>query len=189
MSNEASNQKKPAGPRVITLRLRLPVLILTLVLFAIGLTWIFMAGVLVGRGYSAREEIGVLASFMPSPQVAEPTGSASPEASDSAEASGIDSLFPADESSRKGAPADNPDGLLRGEDLAFKDSLTAPETPASAQTSQPRPAQPAQTVQPVPQTGAANARQTGTPQTGATDTVVYEYIYQVSSFSQLHQAQ
>ena len=69
MSGETQKVRKADGVRVFTLRMRLPVLVVSLFLLILGLIWIFVVGVLVGRGYNTREEIGVLAAFMPAPQV------------------------------------------------------------------------------------------------------------------------
>ena len=172
MSNNAPEAQPQKPPRVVTIRLRLPVFITVLVLFLAGLTWIFFLGVLAGRGYHTEEQIGALAVFLPAQQVAESTGSMNPTPPESGEggASGLDALFEGGQGS----------ALLEGEDLDFKGSLRGP-------------------VDGGGDTGGAGGQVSVTPISPPADggevlvaspsEPLYEYVYQVSALNQQHQAQ
>ena len=75
---------KPGGPakktRGITLHLRIPTLIGGLLALLVGLVWVFILGILVGRGQAPEQQIPQIAGLMPKveasalspPQIAEP---------------------------------------------------------------------------------------------------------------------
>jgi cell division septation protein DedD len=179
MNNVTPNVTGANSPRFITLRLRLPVFITAVVLLFTGIIWIFILGVIVGRGYNTQEKIGALSAIIPEPPVAENTdanvpglsgisGTSVTEAGKSDEAA-LDTLF-------------QDDSLLKKENLRFKDELKTPYV----QTVPPLAAV-AQTVRPETTASAntANARPAADADTGQ----VYEYLFQVSSFNQINQAE
>lgn len=171
MSNNAPQaSEKTSGkktPRVVTIRLRLPVFITGLVLFLAGLTWVFFLGVLAGRGYHTEEQIGALAAFMPAQPVAEATGSMNLDGREGA--GDLNALFANGE-------------LLRGEDLDFKGSLRAPTEGSSTAETKPE-------LQVTPITPASEGAGGAELIVASPSEPLYEYVYQVSALNQQHQAQ
>ncbi|MDR1125148.1 MAG: SPOR domain-containing protein [Deltaproteobacteria bacterium] len=184
MSNNAPEALLQKQPRVVTIRLRLPVFITALALFLIGVAWVFFLGVLTGRGYHTEEQIGALAVFMPSRQVAEATGSMNVagrqngQGGESGEddADNLDALFEGSQGSE----------LLRGEDLGFKGSLRGPTE--GAPTAGNRTA-PASQVDVSPITIPPSGTVGGEVMVASPSEPLYEYVYQVSALNQQHQAQ
>jgi cell division protein FtsN len=162
-------------PRFITLRLRLPVLITALLLLLLGIIWIFIVGVIVGRGHNTRENIGILSKIIPGPPMEksaensiDATGLPELRASSAgetgkAEATDLDALF-------------KDDSILKGEALQFKDSLKTPYVPAPL-------------VPPPANRAAASAAAPGnTANAGASREPRYEYLFQVASLNRKNQA-
>jgi cell division septation protein DedD len=174
MNNTTQNPASANPPRFFTLRLRLPVLIISILLLLLGIIWIFIVGVIVGRGFNTQEKIGALANIIPSPPIAEATGAVGlPE-------SRAEPVIT--EETGKSGEADL--------DVLFKDNLKTPyiQAPVAGATG-------AQQARANPGAGASPA---GTA-TGAARTIppaavqasgaTYEYIFQVSSLNQLAQAE
>jgi hypothetical protein len=181
MSNNASEAAPQKRPRIVTIHLRLPVFITALALFLVGLAWVFFLGVLAGRDYHTEEQIGALAVFMPSRQVAEATGSMNVDGRQNGQGGGddadnLDALF----EGNQGA------GLLRGEDLDFKGSLRGPTegTPMAGN----RTASASQ-VDVSPITISPGGTAGGEVIVATPSEPLYEYMYQVSALNQQHQAQ
>ncbi|MDR1241663.1 MAG: SPOR domain-containing protein [Deltaproteobacteria bacterium] len=162
-------------PRFITLRLRLPVLIAALLLLLLGIIWIFIVGVIVGRGHNTQENIGILSKIIPGPPVEKSADNSIdaaglPELRDSsagetgqAEATNLDALF-------------KDDNVLKGEALQFKDNLKSPYVPVPPAT-------------PPPGRAAASAAAPGnTVNAGASREPTYEYLFQVASLNRKNQA-
>ncbi len=79
--NHAIKPGAPAKkPRGVTLHLRIPTLIGGLLALLVGLVWVFILGILVGRGQAPEQQIPQIAGLMPKveasalppPQIAEP---------------------------------------------------------------------------------------------------------------------
>lgn len=163
--------------RVITVRLRIPALVLLAVLLVGGLIWAFVLGVMVGRGQINDE----LAALMPPAQSA-------PESAAGQSADEVESLIKAEdlkyqESLRQNQATADPAALA---EAARNDS--APARPAGQSTSPATsPATPpASPVAGTPSTTpAAPAQETQKPAQAAQE---FDYIFQVASFTKEAQA-
>ncbi|MDL2306501.1 SPOR domain-containing protein [Desulfovibrio sp. OttesenSCG-928-C06] len=208
--NMDNKQNTGGGGRCITIKMRMPVFVTALIVLIAGLIWIFILGVMVGRGYNTREHLGPLAVFVPGPPSAEATGEltatedgantpSGASQQDAGGASGSDAQASAGSTGELDALFKG-DTLLRSEELDFKDNLQSPpdnaqggsvaastnaSAPAAAQNVRPQPTQPAPVIQPA----QPSQTQPAVPPAQSSDITVYEFIYQVASFNQLHQAQ
>lgn len=70
--------KPPEGPRKFTFEFSGPGLISVVVVAVLGIVWIFILGVLVGRGHKPEEAVPQVAQIMPSPPAAEQPQSKEP---------------------------------------------------------------------------------------------------------------
>lgn len=162
------SNKETAMARVITIRLRIPALVVAALLFAGGLVWAFVLGIMVGRGQIDDE----LAALMPANR-AEATAQ--------------------DETDKALAELED---LIKAEDLKFQESLRQNQDAAlGALAGVPAASLPSAQAQ---QAGQANApsgtarqeqAQNNPPaapvQSGGQQ---YKYVYQVASYSKAEQA-
>ncbi len=157
MSNTSENSGRSA--KVITIRLRIPALVVAVFLVIVGLVWAFVLGVMVGRGQVNDQ----LAHILPqnAGQMQQPASDAERSAAEIEE-------------------------LIRAEDLDFKENLSQkPEPPAPAQA--PAPAGQARPAA-QPSAEPAPASVVTPPATVATQGQRFDYLYQVASFKKLTQA-
>lgn len=148
----ASSAKKP---RIVTLTLRVPTLIGSLLALVVGLVWVFILGIMVGRGHAPETQIPQIAGLMPRVEASQ--------------------VIP--------PQITEPQPAIPAEDLSYTTALRAegarqrtPETPA-ARPQQRTPEQPGR-----PQPPAANRPETPpvTPPAPAKET--FDYVYQVAAY-------
>lgn len=169
----------------VTVTLSLPKAIFSVFFALFVLIWVFIFGVMLGRGHNPEDVVPELAKVMPSPVA--PAGA------------------PAN------APADTTiNDVLTSQDLKYHDTLKSkdpvekPRPPAPVQqAAQPQPAAPAkpqtpppaapkpaqQAAAPKPAPAVSPAPPTSTTQKEDSDKTVYNYIYQVAAFNNSTAAQ
>lgn len=150
---------QPNTTRVITVRLRIPALVIMTLILIGGLVWAFILGIMVGRGQITDE----LAALMPPPQSA-----------------------PQNEADKA---ADEVEKLIKAEDLKYQDSLRQNPPPAPARpladpaaqaAAARRDSAPEAQTQVQTQAQAANRAEAGS--------AGYRYSYQVASYNKEEQA-
>ncbi len=153
------------GKRHITLTTSPSGLVGLVTVLLLCFVWVFVFGLLVGRGYQPEETLPELKHIMPAPPSARKDAGASapPKAagptSQTAAQSGTDAS-----------------GIIKPEELTYYEQLKAREIPRKPVPSRPAPA--AQRTD-TPET----TRQASAPQTSvAPDKERYDYVYQVASF-------
>lgn len=147
-----------SSARVITIRLRIPALVLACVILAGGLVWAFVLGVMTGRGQINDE----LAALMPKEQIVKADGSTE-------------------------KAADEVEKLIKAEDLKYQESLRQnqpPPAPAAtpAEMAEAARRDAAQAAQPSARPAERPAAQ-APAQIGS-----FRYIYQVASYNREDQA-
>ncbi len=148
-------------PRRFSLNLSPAGLVGAIGLLLVGLAWVFIIGVLVGRGYKPEQAVPELARIMPGANATAQDGT---------------------------RPHDAGQGVLRAEDLQFYDDLS--KKPAPAAKAQPKAEAKPQTPPASKTTAAAKTSAKAEPVPPAStppaqdddgDPTVYDYRYQVAS--------
>lgn len=158
----------------VTITLSMPKALFGLLFSLFVLVWVFIFGIMLGRGHNPEEVVPELAKVMPAPPAALPVPAPADELLHKRDLKYHDSLKGknAAQPPRVTAPASAPQaGQQSGQPQARQqpDLASKPATPKPAAT--PKRAQP-------PQPAAPDQDQT-----------VYNYVYQVAAFNQLQQAQ
>ncbi len=205
--DRASTQKNSRSARTVTFTLTLPKLFFSILFLAGILIWVFIFGIMLGRGHKPEKVVPELARVMPTPQAKNATSL--PIATASAAGRSGNQTAPASlpaATQASGALAAKPAGVLPPQDLQYHDTLkgrpTASPVPSS---SPPKPAATAkQAAAPVKAT-AKDAKTTPTksePKTAAVAKKITEkptaksaeqpaaktvepsfnYVYQVAAF-------
>ena len=156
------SDNETTSTRVITIRLRIPALVLAVALVIGGLIWAFVLGIMVGRD-QVNEQLEALGpTTQQSATNGSPVGSAEKAPKNS---------------------ADEIEDLIKAEDLKYQENLRQNAQPPVAQADQARaaqddsaPARPPHQAQPAaPQASASTGQQ-------------YSYLYQVASYTKESQA-
>ncbi|CAK7011944.1 MAG: Cell division protein FtsN [Desulfovibrio sp.] len=165
-------EKKRLRDRTVTLTISLPKAFFGALFFLFVLVWVFIFGILIGRGHNPEEVVPELAKVMP-------------------DSSGTSQSAP--------PPADE---VLQSRDLKYHDSLKgkgatqpprvspspAPQKPTAQPGATPT-AKPADTSKPTPQPQKPTAQSSVPPVDPDQDQTVYNYLYQVAAFNNARQAQ
>ncbi len=186
-NNAPRNNSAPKGKRMVTLTLSLPTFISSVLALLLGIIWVFILGVIIGRGQIAEND---------------KTGLNTVVAANKAQGARGASEAPAERAGQN-APA-APSGVIAPEDLQYRDNLRSapsqpkrsdppkpaakPETPKPdapkpepARAEQPKPAAP--TAQTAPAPAAALS-----PAASDSGKEIFDYVYQVAAFREEGQA-
>lgn len=177
---EAPGGGRGGKKHVITFSLSPAQLLSSIGGFGIVLVWVFILGVILGKGYAPEAHIPELEKLMPKNEQADTLRVITPDNS----AGGAD----VDEGS------ENTSSVIPPEDMAYRQSLkgSAQQSPPAASRGQNPPAaqqQPTRTTPPAAaqQQGAAQAGQPATQQNTPSriqpaDSQIYDYVYQVAAY-------
>ena len=160
VKRDGASRRIPLRDKKITFTLGLPRTIFGALFLVFILIWVFIFGIILGRGHNPEDVVPELAKVMPSPSV------------------------PADPADNEGM-----NDVLKPQDLKYHDTLKKNEpTPAPTPTPQPQqplipaPGSPPQKTAPTPKPQEVK------PATAATQ-ATYNYIYQVAAFNNMASAQ
>lgn len=164
-ADSASSKRTRLRDKKITITLSLPKALFSVCFSLFILIWVFIFGVMLGRGHNPEEVVPNLAKVMPSPAVSAP------------------------------APATDPmNEVLHPKDLKYHDTLKTAERPRPApQPTPPAPEPPAPAKPQKPTTPAAKPQpepaKPAAPALRDEDQAVYNYLYQVAAFTNSAAAQ
>jgi cell division protein FtsN len=179
---ENTVNRQADGPRRYTFEISLSGLIALSVAGLLGLVWVFILGVLLGRGYHPESAVPEIAQIMPAPE--EKKAEPKPQALKAEDLSYMDELTKKP-GETPGAPAAKP-----AEPPAVKTTEVVPAKPATpaeaAPAPSPEPAKPAETA--APATPAAPPAQTAAKPAPPAATGKVLFTYQASAFRKEAQA-
>lgn len=174
------SEKKPSQPRRVTFSLTIPQFLSSLLAIAVGCVWIFLLGVILGRGFIPETHIPELERMMPQGHpgqaarvIAGDAGPQTPEA----------------------APETKPvpPQVIPPEDLAYRDSLkqkpparSAPQPPKPSPAKQAKPAS-GQTA-PVKTEAQAKTEARSQKQPDKPEAQIFNYVYQVAAYKEAGQS-
>ncbi len=211
MSNQGNGAPRPtqqqggAGPqktkRILTFRLSVPAFLAALTVLILGLTWIFILGVIIGRGQNPEEKVPGLASLVSRPATLEQAAPAPSAAQKGAPAAPPRASAPAE----KTAPytdqpkAEHPNNeIIRTEDLQYRDQLKGKPAATAKPAQATPPAKPKETPPPAKEAQAAKTvasseqpKTPSKPEPAAPKTPpkeIFDYEYQVAAFKEESQA-
>ncbi|SIN69049.1 SPOR domain-containing protein [Halodesulfovibrio marinisediminis] len=192
-----TSKDKDTGKKIFTFSLRLPELIGLNVIILVGFVWVFIFGLLVGRGYQPEEAVPELKHIMPSQQVAKAPpvpveqniGAKNSTQSSKKTSAALpqSTQQPTSVAEKKGSVIE-PEQLNFFEQLKAKEASNSPATapkPKTAHVAAKRPAPTpvvAEQVVPMPKK-VATANQPAQKKEAALEknTATFEYIYQVAA--------
>lgn len=193
-----TSKDKDTGKKIFTFSLRLPELVGLNVIILVGFIWVFIFGLLVGRGYQPEEALPELKHLMPSQQqVAEANPMPVEQnigANSSVQSSNTSVTRPLSTAQAKPVTEQQKGSVIEPEQLNFFEQLKAKETSNSPATAlkpkkahvvakRPAPAPVvAEKVVPMPKVVAASKQPVQKQQTALEkNAATFEYVYQVAA--------
>lgn len=185
---------KDTGKKVYTFSLRLPELLGLTTIILVGFIWVFIFGLLVGRGYQPEEALPELKHIMPDSNAvatAEPLHKVKPAAAPITPVANGKSEATLEHTTQQ--PAKPKQAVLKPEQLNFFEQLKAKEngeqvaaTKSTSNKVVTRPSQkaaskPAQKTMPVATNSTSKATQKKATTSLDRETATFEYIYQVAA--------
>lgn len=172
----AKGEKSRLRDKTITITLSVPKAVFSVLFSLFVLVWVFIFGIMLGRGHNPEEVVPDLAKVMPTP-AATPTAPAPVD----------EVLQPRDlkyHDSLKGKNAAQPPRAVTPSPAPAVAPKPAPQQQKPAVTPKPAPTKPAESATPPP------TRQTPTAVSAPEqDQTVYSYTYQVAALNEMKQAQ
>ncbi len=156
-SDRSGAQKNSRGSRVVTFSLTLPKLIFSVLFMAGVLVWVFIFGIMLGRGHKPEKLVPELARVMPVPQrqTGQPAQAAASAPARSGNQTAVQATAPGAVVAAAKPVAPSPTGVLAPQDLQYHDTLKGRPT-ASPVPSTAKPA-------PAAKTAAAKTKPTAKP--------------------------
>jgi cell division protein FtsN len=178
----AKEEKSRLRDKTITITLNVPKAVFGVLFSLFVLVWVFIFGIILGRGHNPEEVVPNLAKVMPAPADPQPASALVNEVLQPRDLKYHDSL--------KGKDATAPPRAATPAAAPAQQQSSAQQTGQAGQQTQQKPAPTPKPAQPAKGEQQPPARQTAQPMASADqDQTVYNYIYQVAAFNNLLQAQ